>query len=119
MNLKIFATRKVITMQNKESEQKIYFDELFQTPTSVTYDILNSDDILHAYKEWVYSLGYQDEINPLFKDYSDYIDYCMTDDDSNKIGTKISNIAIDHIDKLYTWIELCESEGYEIKFCCE
>ena len=118
-NLQIYATRKVITLQNKESEQIIYFTDMFQTPTKVTYEILNSDDILRSYKEWVYSLGYPDKIVPVFKDYSDYIDYCVNEDDSNKIGTKISNIAIDHIDVLYKWIELCESDGYEIKYCGE
>lgn len=115
LNIQIYAVRVVTTKQGYETEQIIHFDEPYQTSTHDTLEIIKSPDGFQTYKECVYALGY-DEVVPVFKDYDDQIKYDLTGDDSHKIGTKIFNHAIEHVDKLDTWIKECEFEGYTIHF---
>ena len=56
MNLNLCATREVIVKKTgKPSVQHEKFD-LIQTPTEVTYKIMESKNIFEAYKEYVLTL---------------------------------------------------------------
>ena len=55
MNIHISAERIVIVKKTgQESSQRVYFD-CFQTPTDITYQILDTTDPIKAYKEWILS----------------------------------------------------------------
>lgn len=108
MNLYVEATREVtVTKTGKSSVQKISFG-LWQTPTEVTYAILESPDVKQAYINWVKSNSSVDKY-PIYAD----------DDlfrDREPIGYEDVNAGEDHIRELEEWAKTCEDEGYEIEF---
>ena len=61
-----FVAKREISFKKKNAEvatdiQVEYFD-VWQTPTSVTYQIMLSDDRINAYLKWASSFGSQDAL---------------------------------------------------------
>lgn len=106
MNIHIIAFRKVYTKSGRESEQSEFFN-CYQTPTVVSEAILDSDNPIQAYKEWVLSNGCDKEI----------VVYAEDDifGENTPIGTDIVNYAKQHCEELDDWISKMEEEEYEIK----
>lgn len=65
MNFHLSATIDAETRVGKQIITK-YMD-LIQTPTKVTREILNSNDIKQAYFNWVLSCRSKDEERPIYK----------------------------------------------------
>lgn len=106
MNVHIVGEREIlIPSVNKKDIQRIRFG-CVQTPTKVSYEILNSKNPIKEYKDWVLN-RFKDEVENVYAD--DDI-FCERD----PIGTKIHNFGKFHIQELEEWISFVESDGYVI-----
>jgi hypothetical protein len=111
MNVFITAVREV-TYKNKAgqvmtSEQQEVF-EAFQTPTKVTYEIVDSDDPVGAYIDWVMQQYDRDE----------YFDVFAEDDifgEKEPIGKEVYNSGKEHVQVFRDWIANVEDNGYRVK----
>jgi hypothetical protein len=111
MNVFISATRKV-TFKKKNGKrgggiQTEVFKAL-QTPTKVTYEIVNSSNPQQAYIDWVKTMS-QPERMPVYAD----------DDifgEGTPIGFEEYDFAQEHIDSFLSWTASVEEDGYTVKF---
>lgn len=108
MNIFIEATRQVQVIKTGQiTEQSIKWPA-WQTPTSVTHDILNSADPADSYKAWVLTAC------------EDYTVAVFAEDDiwedGEPIGTKVVSPSKEHVAEFDDWLKMCEAEGYEVKF---
>lgn len=110
MNLHVEATRPTkVTIKGieKESKETINFD-LWQTPTSVTYDILDQENKLQAYIDWVKSIS-EDRQWPIYAE----------DDifgERDPIGYETVNDGDIQIEYLREWIKLCEEGDFTVEW---
>lgn len=108
MNIQFFGVREVqVVKTGKISKQEIRFDQL-QTPTRVTYEIMESADKVQTYKDWVLRECSVDEEFPLYAE----------DDvfgEKDPIGVEIYNAGKEHISKFDAWVKMCEEEGFEVQ----
>jgi hypothetical protein len=87
--------------------QRTEFD-LYQTPSTVTREILASDNHVQAYRDWVNS--FREEIQePIYKK-DDFFE------EGEIVGYKTVCHEDDHLKDLDAFIKDCEEEGYELKF---
>ena len=108
MNIYIDASREVtVNKTGKVSTQTITFSA-WQTPTDVTYKILESADHKQAYIDYIL-LHSGDREMPVYAD--DDIFCC-----NGPIGTETYNSGKEHVAKLIEWITDAEEEGYEVEF---
>jgi hypothetical protein len=108
MNLHVLGSRDVtINKTGKHSVQITEFS-LYQTPTKVTREILQSSDKAQAYRNWVNSL--REEIQETI----------YADDDFFKegeiVGYKTVCYEDEHLKDFDAFIKKCEEEGYELEF---
>ncbi len=107
MNVHISATREVTVNKTGEtSTQTVRFD-CWQTPTKDSYEIIEKENPLEAYKEWVIAQNHVVTF-PLYE--KDYF-YGL----GEPIGETTFNFSENHINALNKWIEICEEGGYDIK----
>jgi hypothetical protein len=107
MNIHISATREVTVNKTGEtSTQTVRFD-CWQTPTKVSYQIIENENPLEAYKEWVIAQNHVVTF-PLYKE-SDFFQ------EGEPIGETTFNYSENHVNALNEWIEMCEEGGYEIE----
>ena len=112
MNIFITAERK-ITFKKKDgkrsgSVQKVEFST-YQTPTRVTYDILESKDPAQTYIDWVLAECSVDEEEPVFADDDIY-------GEGKPVGTAIYNAGKEHVEEFKAWIAQVEEDGFTLKF---
>ena len=87
MNLHLQAKAKVkFVTTGKEHTVRDLYQTLFQTPTKVTYDILEQTDVFESYKKYV-------------SDVCDDKEY-----------------AQEHIENVKEWIDAHMTDGYTIEF---
>ena len=86
INLHIEAERPVADDKGNILTQNIEFD-VWQTPTNITRDILNSENPIQAYKDWILSF------NP----------------------SSLHHLA--HIKQLDFWLEQKKQDGYTLDIC--
>lgn len=95
MNILITANREIkVIKTGKTTWQSIKFNA-WQTPTSVTYDILNSSNPIEAYKNFI--LAESDKMD---------IDESIFDKDDH----------LYHIELFEEWLNMCEEEGFTVEF---
>lgn len=107
MNIYIEATREVkVVKTGKIVLQKIHW-EAWQTPTTVTYSIVASDDPAQCYRDWAMLL-------------EPYIQDIYAEDDiwqeRDPIGTQVINPSIGHIEEFDAWLKMCDEEGYTVTY---
>ena len=121
MNISIKGIREIfVPTTNKKDTQYISFD-CWQTPTSVSYNILNSDDPIEEYRQWVLRNS-KPELEEKFYDYEIAVYYELTDPDLPNYKPKTSDmvyyepfdLGYQHIQELNEWISDIESEGYMV-----
>jgi len=107
-NLHVSAIREVTVNSTGEQSWQVDKFDLWQTPTKVTYAILETDDPYSAYIKWVLELRTVRTIpryapNDFFQEGEivGYDTYCSEDS---------------HIDELATWHKAMIDNGYEIEF---
>lgn len=111
MNIKFFATREVLVIKtNQRSTQKIEFD-VWQTPTEITYDIMESQVPTEAYKAWVMSIS-QDEEDIFAGDM--FADLRKIFAEDAPVGKRVYNAGKEHVAKFDEWVTQCEESGYTI-----
>ena len=108
MNLHVSATRAVTVNSTGEQSKQVEYFNLWQTPTDVTYAILETDNPHSAYIKWVLELRNVRTIpryapNDFFQEGEivGYDTYCPEDN---------------HINELATWHKAMTDGGYEIEF---
>lgn len=110
-NIHFFGTRKIkVISTGRVSTQQIVFDAVYQTPTRVTWDIMNTEPSVRpiTYKEWVLRECSIDEELDVFAE--DDI-WC----EREPIGKQIYNEGKEHIKKFDAWLKMCEEEGFEVQ----
>ena len=108
MNILIEATREVqVVKTGKISEQCITFDA-WQTPTTITQDIICSQHPASVYKAWVLSIS-EDQTVELFDEDDIW-------EEGDPIGVKVVNFGKEHVAEFEDWLKMCESEGFEVSF---
>ena len=108
MNIHFVAVREIIIAKSgKKSTQEIYFDDVIQTPTKVTYEIHGSKDPIQSYKDWVMQNS-KDEKYPIYAD-DDFLS------ERDPIGFEVYNFQKEHIARFQEWIDCMIEEGFVIK----
>ena len=109
MNINIEGKRKVKVLKTGRIEEQQIFARVWQTPTEVTYKILQAENKFDAYADWVMSIrrDYEEDV------YATYEDKMM---ERNPIGTRIVNEGKEHIREIEEWMKKAEADGYEIEF---
>lgn len=106
MNLYIYAEREVrVVKTGRVSTQRIEFDT-WQTPTVVTYKILNASDRAVAYMDWVKSESYDEQI-PVYAADDLY-------EEREPVRYSVYNVGLDHLEGFKEWLTMVEEEGYNV-----
>ena len=110
MNVCIEAVRK-ITYRNKAGKrktdtQRIKFNAV-QTPSKVTYEILESPNPVEAYREYIRSRSCI-EREPIYAK-----DDIMCE--NKPIGYQDYDWTVDHLSRFDEWVKAAEEEGYTIE----
>jgi hypothetical protein len=110
MNILITANREIrVVKTGKTTLQFIKFNA-WQTPTSVTYDILNSSNKIEAYKNFIRAESVNMDIDESLFDEDDILE------EREPIGKRIYNPALHHIELFDEWLNMCSEEGYTVEF---
>ena len=106
-----FVAQRKITFKKKDGNrgseiQQAYFDQ-WQTPTTVTHEMMKSADTIHAYKDWILTKYNEDEELPVYAE-DDYLQ------ENEPVGVKIYNEGKEHVARFEQWINHMEDQGYII-----
>lgn len=108
MNLHVEAKRSVTVNKTGKGSVQVERFNLWQTPTNVTREILQSGDHLTAYINWVL----EDCMVETIPQYAPEDIFC-----EGEIVGYIEHCAADeHVNELKEWINTMLDEGYEIEF---
>jgi hypothetical protein len=100
------AEREIIVVKTGQKRiQRINFDDVWQTPTIVTRELMAGDPV-QGYKDWILSRG-RDEMVAVYAE-DDYFE------ERAPVGTRIYNAAKEHVAEFEAWLEMCEEEGYTV-----
>ena len=110
MNVYIEAVRK-ITYRNKAGKrktdtQRIKFNAV-QTPSKVTYEILESADPAEAYREYIRSRSCVEQ-EPIYA-----ADDIMCENEP--IGYQDYDWTVEHLSKFDEWVRTVEEDGYTVE----
>lgn len=108
MNLEIIAEREVYIPKTGKSDIERRYYSVWQTPTKVTFKILESENPCESYIEWVRSIS-KDCEEDIYEDGDIF-------HEKEPIGKRVVNSGEDHIKGLLEWFQEMNSEGYEIKY---
>lgn len=105
-NIHFKAIREIqVVKTGKIENQTMQFHE-WQTPTEITNKIMNSDDKIAAYKEWVLSIS-KDMPNKIYHPDDIFAE-------GEPIGETIINVGKEHIAEFEDWIRDVTEQGYEV-----
>ncbi len=105
-NIHFKAIREIqVIKTGKIENQTMQFHE-WQTDTTTTYKIMNSDDKIAAYKEWVLSIS-KDMPNKIYHPDDIFAE-------GEPIGETIINVGKEHIAEFEDWIRDVTEQGYEV-----
>jgi len=108
MNILIQATQQVqVIKTGKIRERRIQFSA-WQTPTKITWDIVNSSKPADVYKDWILA-NTEDQTEAVFAETDIW-------EDGEPIGTKVVNLGKEHVAEFDDWLKMCEEEGFEVSF---
>lgn len=110
MNILITAHRDVkVVKSGKITRQSITFN-VWQTPTTVTYNILNSSNKAETYKNWIRAESANMDLDENLFDEDDNLE------EREPIGKRIYNPGLHHIELFDEWLNMCDEEGYTVEF---
>ena len=111
MNIYITAVRNVRFTRKDGTEgsssQELNFDA-HQTPTAITYNILDSSDPAQTYIEWIRSQGV-DEIIPTYAEDDHWCEGTPT-------GSYVFNAHEEHVKEFQEWLLHVDAEGYAVQY---
>lgn len=109
INIHVRATREIVVVKTGVNEiQSVACSMIWQTPTKISNEIMNSDDKKHAYIEWVKSISTDEEI-PIYAE-----DDIFSERDP--IGFEKVNSGLMHVEEFLSWCDIMENKGYNIEF---
>jgi hypothetical protein len=116
MNISIMAVRAIWYKDNDGNlcpdNQEEYFDHVFQTSTSVTYEILRSSEDhlvrLNGYIDYASRVGEETKREEPVYAADDHFQ------EREPVGTRWYNPADYHLEELNYWIEQKKRKGWEI-----
>ena len=127
MNIYLEALMKVTSVKTGETQYISRKFSCYQTPTSITYKILDSNNKYKEYCNWVlvfpdeyskepiYLLDYNENDSPkeTARKYDLDLERCFGNEkiDNPIIGYR--DTRLEHIKDLDDWIEQCKLEGYD------
>lgn len=115
MNIQFIATRKIKYKDKsgcwKTATQTERFEDVYHTPTNVTYLIHESSNQVQAYVDWVRAISESWAGEVTIYDYNGGL---TSDFEYHIIGTKIVNPGDDHIKLFLEWVDAKETEGFTI-----
>ena len=100
MNLHLRAEREVVVKKTGKVSHQYKNIDLIQTPTEVTYKLMEAENIFEAYKEFVL----------------EHMDIDFWKSNGEEIYNEHKEELLNMIKSIETWIKEVEEEGYEIKF---
>jgi len=106
-NIQFKATRLIQVVSSGEYEtQSEFFEEIWQTPTDISYEIVSSDNDFKAYRDWVMSVSetVSEEV------YAPDDLFC----EGPVIGYNLVNIGEQHINLFDGWINDMQNRGFTI-----
>lgn len=107
-NIHIVGKREVMVVKTgKISTQHTQFGA-YQTPTKVTFEIMNSDDKIKAYKDWVLSVTVEETRSVYAED-----DIFQ---EGEPVGTETYNHGREHLVEFDEWVKNATEEGYDVEF---
>ena len=106
-----FVAKRKITFKKKNGKrsgeiQEVSFD-VWQTPTTTTYNIMSSAEPIQAYKTWILTECSADEKIPVFAEDDIWAE-------GNPVGVEIYNAGKEHVAKFEQWVEELDEQGYTI-----
>jgi hypothetical protein len=108
MNIAFEATREIMVMKTRTTELQSQFFNVWQIPTEITYKIVDSDDPIQEYKDWVmshagctYTMLVYAEDDPF--------------GDGEPIGSKTVDPRVDHLTEFEQWLKTMEQTGYDVE----
>ena len=107
MNIGFEAVREVQVIKTGQLSVQTEEATVWQTPTAVTYAILDAEDQVQAYCDWVLSNS-EDQTYPVFAE----------DDlwgEREPIGEQTFNQGRDHVEWFQEWVKTRVDEGYDIR----
>jgi hypothetical protein len=123
MNIYLEALMKVTSVKTGETHYMSRKFPCYQTPTTITYKILDSDNKYKEYCDWVlskpdeyskepiYLLDYDENDSPE-ETFRKYELYCLEDDTIPNPIIGYRDTRLEHIKKLDDWIKQCKLDGY-------
>ena len=110
MNVYIYGVRDIkVLSTDKIEEQTIYFPGVMQTPTKVTYSIVNAENPFDVYAEYI--------MNTTQEETDDVLQYDENIMDVVKTGeTYTYHPGKDHLAELEKWIIDAKNQGYTVKY---
>jgi hypothetical protein len=127
MNIYLKALMKVTSVKTGETYYMSRKFDCYQTPTTITYKILDSDDKYKEYCDWVlafpdeyskepiYLLDYNENDSPeeTARKYDLDLERCLKDSSIPNPIIGYRDTRLEHIKDLDDWIEQCKIDGYD------
>lgn len=127
MNIYLEALMEVTSVKTGETHYMSRKFDCYQTPTTITYKILDSDDKYKEYCDWVlafpdeyskepiYLLDYNENRSPEenLRMYELDIERCLGNKDIDNPIIGYRDTRLEHIKQLNDWIEECKVDGYD------
>lgn len=110
MNFYISAKREILIVGTGETDYQWERFDVWQTPTNVSYSLLNSENPIESYINWVNERG-----KTLIREVPVYDPndiFC----EGEPIGTELYDPAKEHIDELRKWLTMIEKGKYKLEF---
>lgn len=107
-NLHVTGYRTVIVEKTGKKDIQTTSFDLYQTPSNVTREILNTDDPAQGYRDWVIADRYEEE-EPVYAEDDIW-------EEGEPIGVKTVCYHDEHVKEFDEFIKKCEEDGYELKF---
>lgn len=111
MNIHIYATRTITAKKRDgtvvEEQQQQKFDAI-QTPTDVSYAIIESSDHKQAYIEYIKTRSCPEQ-EAIYAEDDIWGEY-------EPVGYRVYDWAVEHVEEFVKWVDNVEENGYTVLF---
>lgn len=107
MNILFEAARVIQVIKTGQIETQKTQYEVWQTPTKITHQILQSKDPIQSYKDWVMTQS-EDIEEPIFDENDLW-------EEGEPVGSWIRNDAKTHIAEFDQWLTIMDQGGWIVE----
>jgi len=108
MNIEIKVVAKAIIIKTGEEFENVVDFNVIQTPTDVTYKIMESENKMEEYENYVTSVSKDEEV-PVFAEDDVF-------QEEEPVGYKTVNEGEEHLVELHNEVKYYTNKGYDIIF---